>query len=154
MAHRDAAVISKVRELLQAGRTQREVARLTGVPQTTISRWARGGRAKDEDGERKPVDTERSTPPADHTPERNGHLPATTASQSTAMPSQPSAAHPVAVHRSEQTPWVSRGLQMAAEMAEAVDAYARQHRLEKREVLDLALRTFFAQVGEGVRGDA
>jgi transposase-like protein len=154
MAHRDAAVISKVRELLQAGRTQREVARLTGVPQTTISRWARGGRAKDEDGERKPVETERNAPPVDHTPERNGHLPATTASQSTAMPSQPSAAHPVAVHCSKQIPWVSRGLQMAADMAEAIEAYTRQHRFEKREVLDLALRTFFAQVGEEVRADA
>jgi hypothetical protein len=47
-----------------------------------------------------------------------------------------------------------RDIDLATDMAEAVDAYARQHRLEKREVLDLALRTFFAQVGEGVRGDA
>jgi transposase-like protein len=154
MAHRDAAVICKVRELLQAGHTQCEVARLTGAPQTAISRWAREGRAKDEDGERKPVDTERNAPPVDHTPERNGHLPATTASQSIAMPSQPSAAHPVAVHCSAQIPSVSRGLQMAADMAEAIEAYARQHRLQKREVLDLALRTFFAHVGEEVRADA
>jgi hypothetical protein len=67
-----------------------------------------------------------------------------------AMPSQPIAAQPVAVHRSEQIPWVSRGLQMATDMAEAIDTYATEHRLEKREVLDLALRTFFAQV-EGDR---
>jgi hypothetical protein len=73
----------------------------------------------------------------------NGHMPAIPASQPSATPSQP-----VAVHRSKEIPWVGRGLQVAADMAEAIEAYAREHRLEKREVLDLALRSFFAQVGE------
>jgi hypothetical protein len=68
----------------------------------------------------------------------------------TAMPSQSVASQPVAVHRSQEIPWVSRGLQVAADMAEAIETYARKHQLKKREVLDLALRSFLAQVaGEG-----
>jgi hypothetical protein len=63
------------------------------------------------------------------------------ASQSIAISSQPIAAH-------RDGPWVSRGLQMAPDMLEAIDAYATRHRLEKRAVLDLALRHFFSHVGE------
>ena len=70
----------------------------------------------------------------------NGHLPAIPASQ------------PIAIHRSESIPWVSRGLQVAADMVDAMDAYAARYRLEKREVLDMALRQFFA--GQEVPSDA
>jgi hypothetical protein len=63
-------------------------------------------------------------------------------------------AHPIAPERTEPPTWLNRGMHLAADLAEAIEAYAREHRLEKREVLDLALRTFFAQVGEEVRADA
>jgi hypothetical protein len=56
---------------------------------------------------------------------------------------------PIAAHR--DGPWVSRGLQMAPDMLASIDAYAAKHRLEKREVLDLALRSFFA--GQEVGAD-
>jgi hypothetical protein len=55
------------------------------------------------------------------------------------------AAQPIAVHRNESIQWVSRGLQVTANMLAAIDTYAQQHRLEKREVLDLALRRFFEE---------
>jgi hypothetical protein len=45
--------------------------------------------------------------------------------------------------------WVNRGTHLAADMIERVKTYAHEHRLEMREVIDLALRTFFA--GEGGR---
>lgn len=66
-----------------------------------------------------------------------------------AMPSQPIASQPIATYRSEQIPWVSRGFQVATDMADAIDTYARDHGLWKREVLDLALRRFFAAEGGG-----
>jgi hypothetical protein len=59
-------------------------------------------------------------------------------------------AHPNALQRTEPIAWVNRGTHIAADMIERVKAYATQHRLEMREVIDLALRQFFA--GEG--GDA
>jgi hypothetical protein len=71
----------------------------------------------------------------------NGNLPAIPASQ------------PIAAHRGEPPMWVSRGGQLAADMLEVIDAYAQQHRLEKREVIDLFLRTGAAHLGEGVRHD-
>jgi AcrR family transcriptional regulator len=56
----------------------------------------------------------------------------------------------IAPERTEPPTWVNRGTHVAADMLEAIDAYAQRHRLEKREVLDRALRTFFALVaGEG-----
>jgi hypothetical protein len=63
------------------------------------------------------------------------------------------ASQPIAIHRSEAIHWVSRGLHVADDMLAAVDAYAREHRLDKREVVDLALRTFFAQVDAEVAHD-
>jgi hypothetical protein len=56
------------------------------------------------------------------------------------------------VHRSvpAMREWKKTGATVAADMLDAIDAYAAQHRLEKREVLDLALRTFFAPVAEEV----
>jgi hypothetical protein len=71
----------------------------------------------------------------------NGNLPAIPASQ------------PIAAHRSEPPTWVSRGGQLDADMLEVIDAYAQQHWLEKREVIDLFLRTSAAHLGEGVRHD-
>jgi hypothetical protein len=55
----------------------------------------------------------------------------------------------IAIHRSEPPTWVSRGLQVATDMLSAIDAYAIRHRLEKREVVDLALRRLFAEEGRG-----
>ena len=71
----------------------------------------------------------------------NGNLPAIPASQ------------PIAAHRSEPPAWVRRGVQLAAEMLEVIDAYAQQHPLEKQEVIDLFLRTGATHLGEGVRHD-
>jgi hypothetical protein len=71
----------------------------------------------------------------------NGNLPAIPASQL------------IAVHRSEPPTWVSRGVQLAADMLEVIDAYAQQHLLEKREVIDLFWHTGAAHLGERVRHD-
>jgi hypothetical protein len=49
--------------------------------------------------------------------------------------------------RIEPPVWVNRGTHLAADMIERMKAYATQHRLEVREMIDLALRRFFA--GEG-----
>jgi hypothetical protein len=58
-------------------------------------------------------------------------------------------AHPNALARIEPPVWVNRGTHLAADMIERVKAYATQHRLEMREVIDLALRQFFAAEGGG-----
>jgi hypothetical protein len=63
------------------------------------------------------------------------------------------ASQPIAAHRGAPPMWVNRGVQLAADMLEVIDAYAQQHRLEKREVIDLFLRTGAAHLGEGVRHD-
>jgi excisionase family DNA binding protein len=52
-------------------------------------------------------------------------------------------AHPSAPKRT----WLKRGTHLATDMADALHDYAKQHRLEIREVLDLALREFFAHRG-------
>ena len=41
---------------------------------------------------------------------------------------------------------MGRGTDIAQDMRDAIVAYAKAHHLEQREVLDLALRTFFAWV--------
>jgi len=67
-----------------------------------------------------------------------------------ALPAHQSAsAHPSASQRTEPPVWVNRGTHLAADMVDAVKAYAVEHRLEIREVIDLALRTFFASQGVG-----
>jgi hypothetical protein len=71
-----------------------------------------------------------------------GNLPAIPASQ------------PIAAHRGEPPTRDSRGVRPAADRLEVIDAYAQQHRLEKREVIDLFWRTGAAHLGEGVRHDA
>ena len=63
---------------------------------------------------------------------------------------QNASAHPIASQRTEPPTWVSRGMHVSTDMLERIDAYAAAHRLEKREVLDRILHTFFAQVGEAV----
>jgi hypothetical protein len=42
--------------------------------------------------------------------------------------------------------WISQGMHIAADMVEFIDQYAKAHGMQKREVVDLALRTFFADV--------
>jgi hypothetical protein len=56
-------------------------------------------------------------------------------------------AHSDASQRIDPVVWVNRGTHLAADMIKRVKGYATQHRLEMREVIDLALRRFFA--GEG-----
>lgn len=58
-------------------------------------------------------------------------------------------AHADASQRMEPVVWVNRGTHLAADMIERVKAYATQHRLEMREVIDVALRRFFAVEGGG-----
>jgi hypothetical protein len=60
-----------------------------------------------------------------------------------------SPAHPEALQRAEPPEWVSQGSHFAAGMLPLIKAYMAKHRLEKREVVDLALRMLFA--GEEVR---
>jgi hypothetical protein len=54
-------------------------------------------------------------------------------------------AHSNALQRIEPPVWVNRGTHLAADMIERIKAYAREHRLDMREVLDLALRRFFEE---------
>lgn len=73
--------------------------------------------------------------------------------QASALPPHPKApALPSAPQRTDPPVWVSRGTDIAQDMRDAIDAYATRHRLEKREVLDVALRAFFA--GQEVDADA
>jgi hypothetical protein len=62
-----------------------------------------------------------------------------------------SPAHAEALQRAEPPERVSQGSHFAADMLPRVKAYMARHRLEKREVVDLALRMLFA--GEEVRDD-
>lgn len=50
----------------------------------------------------------------------------------------------VAIRRTGPTTWVSQGMQIAEDMLNAINLYALEHRQQKREVLDLALRSFFS----------
>jgi hypothetical protein len=43
---------------------------------------------------------------------------------------------------------------MADDLFDAIHTYATAHHLQVKDVLDLALRRFFAQVGQEVGGDA
>ena len=71
-----------------------------------------------------------------------------------ALPAHPNApVHRIAPDRTEPPTWVNRGTHLAADMVEAIKAYATEHRMEIREVIDLALRNFFAGVGEEVHAD-
>jgi hypothetical protein len=59
-------------------------------------------------------------------------------------------AHRLAPECMEPPRWLNRGTHIATDMVEWIDTYARQYRMEKREVVDLALRTLHALVaGEG-----
>jgi hypothetical protein len=73
--------------------------------------------------------------------------------QANALPAHQNApAHFIAPERTEPPTWKSQGQQFAADMLEWVDAYARQTRREKREIVDLALRTLRGLVeGKAVR---
>ena len=52
--------------------------------------------------------------------------------------------HRIAPERTEPPVWVNRGTHLAQDMIEAINTYRHQHRLEVREVIDMALRQFFA----------
>jgi hypothetical protein len=58
-------------------------------------------------------------------------------------------AHHDALQRIDPPVWVNRGTHLAADMIERIKTYAQEHRLEMREVIDLALRRFFAGEGSG-----
>ena len=52
------------------------------------------------------------------------------------------------------SPTHKRGFVMADDLFEAIHTYATAHHLQVKDVVDLALRRFFAQVGQEVHGDA
>ena len=62
--------------------------------------------------------------------------------------------HPIAPERTEPPTWLGRGMHLATDMAEWIDTYAREQRLEKREVVDLALRTLRGLVASEGTTDA
>ena len=62
----------------------------------------------------------------------------------TSAPERISASHPNAPQRTGPPVWVNRGTHLAQDMIEAINTYRHQHRLEVREVIDMALRQFFA----------
>jgi hypothetical protein len=51
------------------------------------------------------------------------------------------------------SPTHKRGFVMADDLFQAIHTYATAHHLQVKDVLDLALRRFFAQVGEEVDAD-
>jgi hypothetical protein len=59
-------------------------------------------------------------------------------------PERISASHPNVPQRINPPVWVNRGTHLAQDMIEAINTYRHQHRLEVREVIDMALRQFFA----------
>jgi hypothetical protein len=64
---------------------------------------------------------------------------------------QPAAYLPGSPNGSPGSPTHKRGFVMADDLFEAIHTYATAHHLQVKDVLDLALRRFFAQVGEEVR---
>ena len=62
--------------------------------------------------------------------------------------------HPIASQRTEPPTWVSRGMHISTDVLASIEAYAVRYRLERREVVDRILHTFFAEVGQEGRADA
>ena len=72
-----------------------------------------------------------------------------------ALPAHSNAsAYRITPERTEPPTWLNRGMHLATDMAEWIDTYARQHRMEKREVVDLALRTLRGLVASEGATDA
>jgi hypothetical protein len=67
---------------------------------------------------------------------------------------QPAAYLPGSQNGSPGSPTHKRGFVMADDLFDAIHTYATAHHLQVKDVLDLALRRFFAQVGQEVGGDA
>jgi hypothetical protein len=67
----------------------------------------------------------------------------------TSAPERISASHPNAPQRINPPVWVNRGTHLAQDMIDAINTYRHQHRLEVREVIDMALRQFFAAHDSG-----
>ena len=67
---------------------------------------------------------------------------------------QPAAYLPGSPNGSPGAPTHKRGFVMADDLFHAIHTYATAHHLQVKDVLDLALRRFFAQVGQEVGGDA
>jgi hypothetical protein len=65
---------------------------------------------------------------------------------------QPSTYLPGSPSGSPGSPTHKRGFVMADDLFQAIHTYATAHHLQVKDVLDLALRRFFAQVGEAVHG--
>lgn len=61
--------------------------------------------------------------------------------------------HPVHSGSPGGSPTHKRGFVMADDLFDAIHTYAKAHHLQVKDVLDTALRRFFAQVGEEVRHD-
>jgi hypothetical protein len=63
---------------------------------------------------------------------------------------QPAAYLPGSPNGSPGSPTHKRGFVMADDLFQAIHTYASAHHLQVKDVLDLALRRFFAQVGREV----
>jgi hypothetical protein len=173
-------VTEKVYELLNVGNSQGQVSKLTGVPQPTISRWVKAQRFHSEPsaptGE---PDTGPQPAATVHSSEPSGEP--RTAMQCVELmgePGEPDIARQtdldnvkarvealeVFIARLDQpatylpgspsAPTHKRGFVMADDLFEAIHTYTRAHHLQVKGVLDLALRRFFAQVGQEVGADA
>jgi hypothetical protein len=169
MPHYGPEVTQKVYELIDAGQSQGQVQRSTGVPQPTISRWLtkrRTGGAPSEPVSAPTVhptvhygspDIARQTDLADLTTRVSvlEAFIATLQQQQIPLPGSPNGSPTVhrTVHPGSPSgaPTHKRGFVLADDLFEAIHTYAKTHHLQVKDVLDLALRTFFAQVGEEVR---
>ena len=125
----------EVYRLLDSGLSQGAVARQLGCNQAHISRLAKRRR--------------------DLAP-TNGHHPtalqrvevvleAFMAAQQSTQRTLSASAHSDAPQRAEPVEWISQGSHFAADMLPRIKAYMARHRLEKREVVDLALRRLLAE---------
>ena len=66
---------------------------------------------------------------------------------------QPSTYLPGSPSGSPGSPTHKRGFVMADDLFQAIHTYATAHHLQVKDVLDLALRRFFSQVGQEVDAD-
>ena len=188
MPHHDPEVTRKVLALIDDGRSQGEVSRLTGVPQPTISRWVKEQRlhglpqsepgAPDEHPQA--VESVHSGAPhgspittlqrVDYLGEPSGAPGLPDIARQTDLDDlktrvevletflaklhQPSTYLPGSPNGSPGAPTHKRGFVMADDLFEAIHTYATAHHLQVKGVVDLALRRFFAHVGQEVDADA
>jgi transposase len=167
MAQHDPKVIAEALALIADGHSQGEASRQFGIPQPTISRWLK----ERNNGNLPalpsvhPIASQRTSalpvhPDASELDDLKARVATLEAFMAVLQEQQritvhPSAsAHRSAPERTEPPIWKSHGQQFAEDTDKAMAAYAAQHRLEKREVWDLAARFFLAQMAEQGGHDA